>query len=103
VVRRPKLAWIHLPAVAWGVVVEVTGWICPLTPFENRLRMLGGDRTYADSFIAHYLMPVLYPHGLARSIQILLGLSVVLINATVYGFILYRCRRRSKTGIPDQK
>jgi hypothetical protein len=103
VVRWPKLAWVHLPAVAWGAAVEITGWICPLTPLENWLRMLGGGRTYADSFIAHYLMPVLYPLGLTRSMQILFGLSVVLINAAAYGFILYRYRRRSETGIPHRK
>ena len=84
VIRWPKLAWIHLPAVGWGVLVEMTGWICPLTPLENWLRFLGSSRTYADSFIANYLMPVIYPQGLTRSIQILLGLAVVLINTVVY-------------------
>lgn len=94
VIRWPKLAWVHLPAAAWGVLVEAAGWICPLTPLENRLRLLGDGRTYADGFIAHYLVPVLYPQNLTRGIQILLGLSVALINAAVYGFLLYRSRRR---------
>lgn len=100
VIRWPKFAWIHLPAAGWGVLVEITGWICPLTPLENRLRILGGSRAYADSFIAHYLMPVLYPQQLTRRIQIVLALVVVLINAAVYGYILQRHHRRRQTGGP---
>ena len=92
-VRWPKLIWAHLPAALWGAIVELTGWICPLTPLESHLRILGGGRKVADSFIAHYLMPLIYPQGLTRGMQILLGLAVVLINAAVYGFI---CRRRRR-------
>ena len=104
VIRWPNLIWAHLPAALWGAVVEMTGWICPLTPLENWLRMLGDSRAYADSFIAHYLMPVVYPHQLTRTVQFLLGLSVVLINCAVYGFILYRYRRlRHQTSGPDSK
>jgi hypothetical protein len=35
VLRWPRLAWVHVPAAVWGALVEVTGWICPLTPVEN--------------------------------------------------------------------
>ncbi|MDH4236829.1 MAG: DUF2784 domain-containing protein, partial [Nitrospira sp.] len=34
-IKQPKLVWLHLPAVAWGAWVEFSGWICPLTPWEN--------------------------------------------------------------------
>ena len=61
------LAWLHVPAVAWGVWVELAGWICPLTPLENWLRMKGGVPAYGTSFIGHYLVPVLYPAGLTRT------------------------------------
>ena len=98
VIRWPKLTWLHLPAVGWGALVELSGWICPLTPLENRLRVLGGGQAYPDSFIAHYLMPVLYPQGLTRRIQIVLGLLVLLINAAVYGYILHRKHRRRQFG-----
>lgn len=103
VVRWPKLIWAHLPAALWGAIVELTGWICPLTPLESRLRILGGGREIADSFIAHYLLPVIYPQGLTRTVQILLGLSVVLINAAVYAFIYRRHRRlRRQSASPDR-
>ncbi len=101
VIRWPKLAWVHLPAVCWGVLVEMTGWICPLTPLENHLRILGDSRVYEGSFIANYLIPIIYPSQLTRSIQILLGLAVLLINTTVYGLVLQRYLRRRQ--IPDSK
>lgn len=40
--RWPRLAWLHLPAVAWGCAVEFLGLPCPLTPLENRLRRAAG-------------------------------------------------------------
>jgi hypothetical protein len=42
--RWRRLAWIHLPAVIWGAIVELFGWVCPLTPLENWLRQRGGER-----------------------------------------------------------
>lgn len=71
--RWPRAAWIHLPAVIWGVLIEFTGWICPLTPLENRLRRASGEAGYQGDFIAHYILPVLYPDGLTRTDQLMLG------------------------------
>jgi len=102
--RWPKISWVHLPAVGWGALVEIAGWICPLTPLENRLRILGSNRPYEDSFIANYLIPILYPQELTRTIQYVLALSVVLINAAVYGFVLSRHRsKRRKVGSTDRQ
>lgn len=94
VLRWPRLAWLHLPAVAWGACIELMGWICPLTPLENRLRLEAGMAGYKGGFIEHYLLPVLYPAELSRSVQIVLGLTVLLINAVLYGWlVLHRWRR----------
>lgn len=90
VLRWPRLAWLHLPAVAWGASIELLGWICPLTPLENRLRHEAGLAGYEGGFVEHYLLPMLYPASLSRSVQVILGLSVLLINAVVYGSILRR-------------
>src|SRR5687768_10996929 len=79
--RWPKAAWLHLPAAVWGAVVEITGWICPLTPLENVLRRRAGLEVYTGDFVGRYLLPVLYPEGLTREIQLLLGAAVVLLNA----------------------
>ena len=94
VARWPRLAWLHLPAAAWGAWVEFAGRVCPLTPLENRLRDQGGTPGYTTDFVEHYLMPVLYPASLTREVQWLLGGVVVLVNALVYAALLRRSARR---------
>jgi hypothetical protein len=90
--RWPRVAWAHLPAAAWGVWIELSAGICPLTPLENRLRVAGGEAGYATSFVEHYVMPVLYPVGLTPSVQAWLGAGVIAINALAYGVWLWRRR-----------
>jgi len=84
VLRAPRLAWLHLPVVAWATLIEFFGWICPLTPLEKRLRELGGEQGYAGGFIEHYLTALIYPAGLTRNLQYLIGALVIAINAAVY-------------------
>lgn len=100
--RWPKAAWIHLPAAAWGVLIEYAGFVCPLTPLEIALRQRGGARGYAGGFIEHYLTPVLYPSGLTRNAQVALGTFALLLNAVVYWQVLRRrhaSRRRRLTSV----
>ena len=86
--RRAPLA--HLPAAAWGAYIELTGGVCPLTPLENALRSAGGGTGYSGDFIEHYLVPVIYPAALTAGTQRLLAVGLVLLNAAVYGFVLWR-------------
>lgn len=88
--RWPRLAWLHLPAAAWGVWIEFSGRICPLTPLEIHLRIAAGQAGYGGGFIAHYLLPIIYPPGLTSSLQYLLGGSVLLINGMIYGWLWLR-------------
>ena len=94
--RRPGLAWIHLPAAAWGVLVEARGWICPLTPLENRFRELAGGTTYRGDFIERYLLRVIYPENLTPQTQLVLAGAVVAVNAVLYAILLRRIRRTRK-------
>lgn len=96
VLRRPRLAWLHLPAVAWGALIEFVGWICPLTPLENALRRSAGEAGYTQGFIAEYLLPVIYPAGLTRDMQWLLGAVVLLVNLAVYALVLYRAQTKKR-------
>ena len=82
-----RFAWLHLPAVLWAAVVEFTGWICPLTPLENLLRQKSGSFGYHTGFIEHYLHPLIYPVWLTPSIQIALGMAVLIINLGIYGWV----------------
>jgi len=84
VIRWPRLAFVHLPAAVWGAVVEIFGWVCPLTPLENHFRLLEGDSSYRGDFIARYLLPVIYPENLTTEIQQLLGGIVIVVNVIFY-------------------
>lgn len=90
VLRWPRLAWLHLPVVAWGAGIEFTGGICPLTPLENHLRTLAQQQGYAGGFVEHYVFGLLYPDGLTREVQFALGMGVLVLNAVVYAWLWRR-------------
>ncbi len=90
VFKWKRVIWLHIPAAIWGVLIEFFGWICPLTPLENWLRHQGGAAGYQSGFIEHYILPVLYPTALTPTLQIILGLFVIVVNLAVYGYIGYR-------------
>jgi len=92
---RPRMAYLHLPALAWGATVVAMGWICPLTPLENWLRMMAGKEQYEGGFIEHYLTMLVYPPGLTRDTQILLATLLVVANVAIYA-VWYGRRRRAK-------
>jgi hypothetical protein len=93
VVKWRRLLFLHLPAAAWAALIEFAGWICPLTPLEQRLRETGGGSSYQGGFVEHYVTPIIYPEGLTREVQILLGALVIAVNLGAYGFVLARYRR----------
>ena len=86
--RWRRVMVIHWVAVLWAAMVEFSGWICPLTPLENWLRQQGGGAGYRSDFIAHYIVPVLYPAGLTRELQIVLGILVIVVNLGIYWRVL---------------
>lgn len=91
VLRWRSVAWVHVPAAIWGVMIEYSGWVCPLTPLENYLRERNGDAAYRGDFIQHYLLPLLYPGDLTRSVQFVLGTLALAVNAFVYWRVLLMC------------
>lgn len=94
VLKWKKLAWLHIPCVIWGVLIEFRSWVCPLTYVENYFRRLAGSSGYEGSFIDHYLIPLIYPHGLTPSIQFVLGSTVILTNLVIYGLIILKHQQR---------
>jgi hypothetical protein len=94
VLRWPRFMWVHVPALLWGMAIEFIGFVCPLTPLENRLRERAGEATYEGGFIEHYITSLLYPDGLTREIQILLGVLVLISNVAIYGY-LFVLRKRT--------
>jgi hypothetical protein len=100
VARWPGLAWLHLPAGLWAALIELADWRCPLTPLENWLRRSAGSGGYDESFVEHYLLPIVYPAGLTRGIQLALGFAVIALNVAVYGWIRSRSSVRSSPPAP---
>ncbi|OHE16338.1 MAG: hypothetical protein A2X96_08825 [Syntrophobacterales bacterium GWC2_56_13] len=98
VLSKRRWAWLHVPALFWGAWIEFSGGICPLTPLENWLSDRGGLTVYRGDFLDRYLMPLLYPDDLTQEFQIILGVSVILINAGLYAFLWYRIRREGNPG-----
>ena len=96
VLRWPRLAYLHLPAAAWGVLIEFAGWVCPLTPLEQSLRLKAGEQGYSGSFIEHYVLPLLYPSALTRTIQVGIAAIVIAVNLYIYGYLL-RTRKSEST------
>ena len=95
--RWPRVMWLHLPAMAWGALIEFVGFICPLTPLENRLRMAAGADVYAGGFVDRYITPVVYPEGLDRSTQLVLGTLIILINLAVYTLVAVKRKRGDRS------
>ena len=89
-----RIFYLHLPTAVWAVWIEFSGRICPLTPLENWLRLKGGGASYSGDFVGHYLLSVLYPAGLTRNVQFVLGGVVVGLNLMIYGYILFARKRR---------
>lgn len=101
--RWPRVAWVHLPAAAWGAWVEFSGWVCPLTPLEDRLRLAAGQTGGGGDFLERLLMPLLYPDWLTRSTQVALGVVVLTVNAIVYWHVATRRRRASAQRPPSER
>lgn len=94
VLKWGKVALLHIPCAFWGAFIEFSGWICPLTPLEHSLREAAGETAYSGGFIDYYIMPIVYPTGLTREIQIVLGVIVLIINLCVYGLVIYKRSNR---------
>ena len=101
VLRWPRVAYLHIPAAAYGAALEFAGWICPLTPLEQWLRRQAGSSAYSGGFIEHYILPILYPSALTRDIQLALGALVLTVNLVIYAYVLRR--RRGTAPSPERQ
>ena len=94
--RWPRLVWLHLPALAWGVWIEATAGICPLTPLEMALRHRAGQGVYEGSFIDHHLGALIYPQGLTPAAQLRIAVGLAVFNLLLYGLVVRRHLRQRR-------
>jgi len=91
-----KIIFIHIPALIWGIYIELTSSICPLTYLENWFLHKANLITYSGGFIQNYLVPIVYPADLTKDLQIYLGITLIVVNIIIYGFILNKIIKISK-------
>jgi hypothetical protein len=94
VLYKRWVVWLHVPVVLWSSVVNLSGWICPLTPLENTFRSFAGQSGYGGGFVEHYIAPLIYPGGMPRTLELIAGVSVLAWNGFVYIFVARRVHRR---------
>lgn len=90
VIRWPWMLWIHAPALMWGLFVETTGTVCPLTPLESRLRFMSGEAGYNEDFLSHWVSAMIYPEALTRDVQLVLAALLLIFNVAMYALIWKR-------------
>jgi hypothetical protein len=95
VLKWKWLIFIHIPAAIYGILIEIESWVCPLTPLEVHFKMKAGESIYQGGFIEHYLIPIIYPPGLNRTIQIILAAMVLILNIIIYTMVFYKYKSNS--------
>jgi hypothetical protein len=96
--RHRWIVALHLPAAVYGVLIEVSGAPCPLTFAEIYLRAKAGLAGYEGDFIEQYLLWMIYPDGLTREVQLILGAIVLALNVVIYGWVLRTWRKPGREG-----
>jgi len=91
VLRQRKFAYLHVPAVVWGILIEFFWWTCPLTMIENRLRELGGESGYEGGFIDYFVSLVLYS-PLSANVKFILGFLLAVFNLFIYWYAFRRVK-----------
>lgn len=81
---RPRMAWAHVPALAWGVGTVTIGFPCPLTSLEKALERRAGGDSYDGGFIDQYLEDVVYPDEYSSMLR---ALAVILIVLGYFGLL----------------
>ncbi len=83
-----KIAFIHIPSVIYGAYIELSHSICPLTYLENWFLRKAGMKSYSNSFIEQYLIPIVYPNNLTVELQFYLGFLLILTNIVIYMLVI---------------
>ncbi len=82
---RPVFSALHILALLWGIVVEVSPWPCPLTLVEQYFESSAGEAAYHGSFLLHSLDAIVYPN-FPDWVVTIAGVAVCVLNLTIYGW-----------------
>ena len=98
--RWPRVLWLHVPAVVWGLGIVVIGYDCPLTGLERYFRRLGGEQVPRAGFIDRYVQGVIYPERYTSLLRALVAVLVVV--GWTGALIRFRHPRRTASLRPGQ-
>jgi len=90
---KPWILYFHIPAFLYGVYIEFTQSVCPLTYLENYFLTKANLATYSTTFIQNYLYAIIYPVNLTKDLQINLGISLIVLNAVIYGIVVIKYKK----------
>jgi hypothetical protein len=93
--RWPGVAWLHLPALVWGILVAALHWTCHLTPLDQALRLAAGEAYYTGGFFHHFVMPLLPQSQGGSGLRSAILAAVVVVNVAAYCYCLLVRKRRT--------
>ncbi|QEL15232.1 DUF2784 domain-containing protein [Limnoglobus roseus] len=85
-VRNPWFRGLHLLAIGIVVLEEFMGWRCPLTTWEEQLRLLAGQTIDGGTFMGRLLHDVLFIDDVwpVKAIQVLhVAFGVLVVQALI--------------------
>ena len=88
-----KIIYVHVPALIWGIYIEITHSICPLTYLENWFLQKANLTTYSEGFIQNYLVPIVYPKNLTEDLQTYSAIALIVANMLMYGLIIIKSKK----------
>ena len=92
-----KIIYAHVPALIWGIYIELTHSVCPLTYLENWFLQKANLTTYTEGFIQNYLVPIIYPKNLTEDLQTYLAIALIVANMVIYGLIISKSKKKTPT------
>ena len=95
-----KIIYVHVPALIWGIYIELTHSVCPLTYLENWFLQKANLTTYSEGFIQNYLVSIVYPTNLTDDLQTYLAIVLIVVNMLMYGLIISKSKKNNQ---PSQK
>ena len=89
-----KIIYVHVPALIWGIYIELTHSVCPLTYLENWFLQKANLTTYSEGFIQNYLVPIVYPKNLTEDLQTYSAIALIVANMIMYGLIISKSKKK---------
>jgi hypothetical protein len=93
VIVRRWMIFLHLPALAYGLLSELLNIKCPLALTESWLRDLSFESGFGVGFLEPFLIGLIYPPNWNQSFGNLMAVLLLTFNLIVYSLVFLRWRQ----------